>query len=107
MNIKKATVSALFAVAAISAFAAIARDIDIRAFGAVGDGKTLNTTFVQKAIAGARAKLYPGIGLSCWEDDGTDAMKMVKHIQALRKDGLEGFTVFNLDARAERAFPIL
>lgn len=60
-----------------------------------------------KAIAGTRAKLYPGIGLSCWKDDGTDAMKMAKHIQALRKDGLEGFTVFNFDARAERAFPIL
>ena len=60
-----------------------------------------------KAIAGTRAKLYPGIGLSCWTDDGTDAMKMAKHIQALRKDGIEGFTVFNFDARAERAFPIL
>ena len=60
-----------------------------------------------KAIAGTRAKLYPGIGLSCWTDDGTDAMKMAKHIQALRKDGIDGFTVFNLDARAERAFPIL
>ena len=60
-----------------------------------------------KAIAGTRAKLYPGIGLSCWKDDGTDAMKMAKHIQALRKDGLEGFTVFNFDARAERAIPIL
>ena len=60
-----------------------------------------------KAISGTRVKLYPGIGLSCWTDDGTDAMKMAKHIQALRKDGLDGFTVFNFDARAERAFPIL
>ena len=60
-----------------------------------------------KAIAGTRAKLYPGIGLSCWTDDGTDAMKIAKHIQALRKDGLDGFTVFNFDARAEKAFPIL
>lgn len=60
-----------------------------------------------KAIASTPAKLYPGIGLSCWKDDGTDAMKMAKHIQALRRDGLEGFTVFNFDARAERAFPIL
>ncbi|MBQ3340637.1 MAG: family 10 glycosylhydrolase [Kiritimatiellae bacterium] len=60
-----------------------------------------------KALAGARAKFYPGIGLSCWQNDGTDAMKMAKHIQALRRDGLEGFTVFNFDARAERAFPIL
>lgn len=60
-----------------------------------------------KAIAGTRVKLYPGIGLSCWKDTGTDAMKMAKHIQALRADGLEGFTVFNFDSRAERAFPIL
>lgn len=60
-----------------------------------------------KALVGSRAKFYPGIGLSCWPDDGTDAMKLAKHIQALRKDGVEGFTVFNFDARAERAFPIL
>ena len=60
-----------------------------------------------KVLEGARTKLYPGIGLSCWADDGTDAMRMAKHIRALRKDGLEGFTVFNFDARAERAFPIL
>lgn len=55
----------------------------------------------------ARVKLYPGIGLSCWKNDGTDAMKMAMHIQALRRDGLEGFTVFNFDACAEQAFPIL
>lgn len=60
-----------------------------------------------KAIAGMRVKLYPGIGLSCWKNDGTDAMKMARHIQALRRDGLEGFTVFNFDARAEQSFPIL
>ena len=60
-----------------------------------------------KALEGTRAKLYPGIGLSCWPDDGTEPMKMAKHIRALRKDGLEGFTVFNFDARAERAFPVL
>lgn len=60
-----------------------------------------------KALVGTRVKFYPGIGLSCWPDDGTDVMKMAKHIQALRKDGLDGFTVFNFDARAERVFPIL
>ena len=67
------------------------------------------TTYLDqaKAIAGTWAKLYPGIGLSCWPDDGTEAMKMSKHIRALRKDGLEGFTVFALDARAELSFPIL
>lgn len=60
-----------------------------------------------KGLIGVNAKIYPGIGLSCWKNDGTDAMRMAKHIQALRKDGLEGFTVFNFDARAEAAFPIL
>ena len=40
-----------------------------------------------KALAGARVKFYPGIGLSCWPDDGTDVMKLARHIQALRKDG--------------------
>jgi hypothetical protein len=60
-----------------------------------------------KAIANTKVKLYPGIGLSCWRNDGKDAMRMAKHIQVLRKDGAEGFTVFNFDARAEKAFPIL
>ena len=75
---------------------------------------TPSTTFFRKtyleqreALRDAKVKLYPGIGLSCWGQDGTEPQRMAKHIQALRKDGLEGFSVFNFDARAEQVFPIL
>ncbi|MGN0846795.1 MAG: family 10 glycosylhydrolase [Kiritimatiellia bacterium] len=60
----------------------------------------------QMAAAG-RAKLYPGIGLSCWQNDGTDGLKLAKQIQAVRDLGLDGFTVFNFDRRAERVLPLM
>ena len=50
---------------------------------------------------------YPGIGLSCWRRDGAEAEKMTRHIQALRQDGLDGFTVFAFDGRAKETFPLL
>ncbi len=58
-------------------------------------------------LAGTKVKLYPGIGLSCWKKDGTEAEKMTRHIQALRQDGFDGFTVFAFDGRARETFPIL
>ncbi len=60
----------------------------------------------QLAAAG-KTPLYPGIGLSCWENDGRDAVRLAKQIAAARSLGLGGFTVFNLDRRAERALPLL
>jgi uncharacterized lipoprotein YddW (UPF0748 family) len=61
---------------------------------------------VQRDAVGA-AKLYPGIGLSCWTNDGEDAVRLAKQIQAVRDLGLNGFTVFNFDRRAEAVLPLL
>ncbi len=50
----------------------------------------------QKAFA-AKVPLYPGIGLSCWQDP-RDAAKLAEQIAITRELGLSGFTVFNYDA---------
>ncbi len=60
----------------------------------------------QMAAAG-KVKMYPGIGLSCWQNDGQDGVKLAKQIQVVRDLGLDGFTVFNFDRRAERVLPLL
>ena len=54
-----------------------------------------------------KAKFYPGIGLSCWPRDGHDVDRLARQIADIRALGLEGFNVFNFDARAEAALPIL
>ena len=61
---------------------------------------------MQKEAVG-KAKLYPGIGLSCWTNDGEDAVRLAKQIQAVRELGLGGFTVFNFDRRAEAVLPLM
>ena len=61
---------------------------------------------IQKAAIG-KAKIYPGIGLSCYSPDGRDAARMAKQILVVRELGLDGFTVFNFDRRAERVLPVL
>lgn len=60
----------------------------------------------QMAAAG-KVPLYPGIGLSCWQNDGQDGVKLAKQIQVTRDLGLGGFTVFNFDRRAERVLPLM
>jgi uncharacterized lipoprotein YddW (UPF0748 family) len=54
-----------------------------------------------------KVPLLPGIGLSCWPNDGRDAERLARQIEVARKLGLKGFTVFNLDHRAERALPLM
>ena len=61
---------------------------------------------VQKEVVG-KAKLYPGIGLSKWQNEGRDAVRLAKQIQAVRDLGLDGYTIFNFDRRAEEALPLL
>ncbi len=60
----------------------------------------------QKDVIGD-AKLYPGIGLSCFRNDGREPLRLAKQIEIVRELALEGFTVFNLDRHAERALPLL
>lgn len=54
-----------------------------------------------------KVRMYPGIGLSCWLNDGQDGVKFAKQIEVVRDLGLGGFTVFNFDRRAERVLPLL
>ncbi len=52
-----------------------------------------------------KVKIYPGIGLSCWPDDGENLRRFGEHIEIVRKLGLSGFTVFALGSRSLEAFP--
>lgn len=61
---------------------------------------------MQKDVIG-KAKLYPGIGLSCFMSDGNESVRLAKQIEIVRQLGLEGFTVFNFDRTAERVLPEL
>ncbi len=61
----------------------------------------------KRALAGMAVKLRPGIGLSCWPDRTRDVRMAVGEIEAVREAGLEGFSIFNLDARAEKLLPVL
>lgn len=58
-------------------------------------------------LAGTAVKLYPGIGLSTWQDGTDRAVRLARQIQAVRAAGLDGFTVFNLDRHAVQALPLL
>ena len=60
----------------------------------------------QKRVVG-KVPVYPGIGLSCWRNDGRDAVRLAKQILVVRELGLDGFTVFNFDRRAEKVLPLL
>jgi len=51
--------------------------------------------------------LYPGLGLSCWQDDGGDATRFADQLEIVRELDIPGFTVFNFDRRAEALFPLL
>ncbi len=54
-----------------------------------------------------RSRIYPGIGLSCWRNDGQEAVRLARQILAVRELGADGFTVFNFDRRAEKVLPLL
>ena len=58
----------------------------------------------QTQAAGA-VKVYPGIGLNCWPDDGMDVRRLGEQIEVVRKLGLGGFTVYALSPRSVVAFP--
>ena len=60
-----------------------------------------------EACAGGKAKIRPGLGISCWKRMDRDAFTMAEQIGVVRDLGLDGFTVFNYDARAVRVLPTL
>ncbi len=62
-----------------------------------------NVVTAQKELAG-KARLYPGIGLSCWKNPD-DAVKLAQQIDIVRKLDVPGYTVFNYDAHAEAVLP--
>lgn len=53
------------------------------------------------------AKVYPGIGLSCWPEDAQSEILLARQIMAVRELGLDGFTVFNFDRRAIPVLPLM
>ena len=60
----------------------------------------------QKEAVG-NAKIYPGIGLSCWPEDAQAEVLLARQIMAVRELGLTGFTVFNFDRRAIPVLPLM
>ena len=65
-----------------------------------------NQVATQMRLVG-KVPIYPGIGLSTWRHDGREAVRLAKQILAVRELGVEGFTVFNFDRRAEKVLPML
>ena len=64
---------------------------------------------IQKKQHG-KAKLYPGIGLSAsegWNHDDSDAWRLARQIGVTREEGLDGFTLFQLDGSAVENLPKL
>ena len=58
----------------------------------------------QKAAIGG-TRMYPGIGLSCWKDDGDDVRRLGEQMEVVRELGLPGFTVFSLCRRSAEVLP--
>ena len=56
-----------------------------------------------EAVRGGKALLRPGIGLSCWLKRDRDAFTLARQIGIVRDAGLDGFSVFDLDARSMEA----
>ena len=60
-----------------------------------------------RALKGSKAKMRPGLGLSCWKDKTRDAVTMARQINIVRESGLDGFTVFDYDLRSEKVIPVM
>jgi uncharacterized lipoprotein YddW (UPF0748 family) len=66
-----------------------------------------STLAMQKpAVAGTRAKMYPGLGYSVWK--GQDRQEQLfEQLRAVVKADLDGFLIYNLDATSSAAMPLL
>ena len=56
-----------------------------------------------QSVAGGKTRIYPGIGLTIFPDDGCDARRFVEQIECTRRAGTGGFTAYCLTPRAEKA----
>lgn len=60
----------------------------------------------QQGRAG-KAKVYPGLGPSCWKQDGWETRRFGEQVMAVREAGCGGFSVFELNGgAAERLLPL-
>jgi uncharacterized lipoprotein YddW (UPF0748 family) len=60
----------------------------------------------QKKLAG-KVPVLPGIGLSCWPDDGNDAGRFARQISAVRAEGFPGWTLFDFNERGYNALKVM
>ena len=59
------------------------------------------------ALRGTRTRLYPGLALDCHVFQHVNALVPAREIEVVRAAGLDGFTLFQLNKRAERILPEL
>ena len=60
----------------------------------------------QKKLAG-KVPVLPGVGLSCWPDDGNDAGRFARQISAVRAEGFPGWTLFDFNERGYNALKVM
>ena len=61
-----------------------------------------NSVRDQLKLAG-KVPMLPGIGLSCWRDNGDDARLFARQISAARAEKAAGWTLFDLNERGYNA----
>lgn len=55
----------------------------------------------------SKAKLRPGIGITCWQSTLDDRENLVEQVKAVRELGLDGFYIFDYSRRMAHALPAL
>lgn len=65
-----------------------------------------NAIRVQKKLV-HNVPMLPGIGLSCWPDDGKDIERVTEQIKAARRLGVAGWTIFDLNERGYSVIKLL
>ena len=65
-----------------------------------------NSVRDQMKLAG-KVPMLPGIGLSCWRDNGDDAKLFARQISAARAEKAAGWTLFDLNERGYNAVKVM
>jgi uncharacterized lipoprotein YddW (UPF0748 family) len=66
----------------------------------------INSVRSQMKLAG-KVPVLPGIGLSCWHDNGDDARLFAQQITASRAEKAAGWTLFDLNERGYNAVKVM